>query len=72
MSNERDEARRAVLREWKPWTAQHPDDAKGALASLMFLKYLQDHKSHLVDFSLKGGEERSQVVNGWLKSAGYI
>ena len=50
----------------------HPEYANDALASLTFLHWLQQNKPDLVDFPLMPGEERSQVVNGWLKAAGYV
>jgi hypothetical protein len=72
MSDGRDQFRRGALREWKRWASQHPEYANDALASLTFLHWLQQKKPYLVDFPLTPGEERSQVVNCWLKAAGYV
>jgi len=72
MLDGRDQFRRSALLEWKLWALQHPEYANDALASLTFLHWLQQNKPDLVDFPLIPGEERSQVVNGWLKAAGYV
>ena len=72
MSDGREQFRRSALREWTPWASKHPEYASDALASLTFLHWLQQNKPGLVDFPLKRGEERSQVMHGWLKAAGYV
>ena len=72
MSDGRDQFRRRALREWKPWALQHSEYSNDALASLTFLHWLERNKPDLVDFPLRAGEERSQVVNGWLRAAGYV
>jgi len=51
---------------------QHPEYANDALASLTFLHWLEQKKPYLVDFPLMPGEEKSQVVNCWLKAAGFV
>jgi hypothetical protein len=71
MSDGREQFRRGALCEWISWALKHPEYASDALASLTFLHWLQHNKPDLVDFPLKHGEERSQVMDGWLKAAGY-
>jgi hypothetical protein len=72
MSDGREQFRRDALREWRRWALQHPEYATGALASLTFLHWLQQNKPNLANFPLSPGEERSQVVDAWLKAVGCV
>jgi hypothetical protein len=65
----KEDARRAVLREWPTWAAANPDDAKVA-GGMLFFTYLQNYRPDLLEFRASG--EKWQVVHGWLLTAGYV
>jgi hypothetical protein len=61
----KDEARRMVLAEWRPWaTTNVKRSPPNGMDGLMFFAHLQNHHPDLLRFRDRG--DRWQTVHGWL------
>jgi hypothetical protein len=65
----KDDARRAVLREYDRWTKAHPSNAK-KMGGFVFFSYLQKEKPDLLDFSAV--DSKWQIVHDWLRHGGRL
>jgi hypothetical protein len=46
----KEEARRAILKEYDTWAKKHPNDAS-MMGGFLFFRYLQKERSDLLDFA---------------------
>jgi hypothetical protein len=61
----KDEARRRVLSEWRPWaTTNAKRNPPNGMDGLMFFSDLQRNKPHLLSFRDRG--DKWQTIHGWL------
>jgi hypothetical protein len=60
----KEEARRAVLAEWRAWVAANGKTNPNGMDGLMFFSDISREKSHLLQFKTSG--DPWQDVHGWL------
>lgn len=66
----KDEAKRAVLREWPGWLRANPSDAPSGRDALLFFQHLEATRPDLLSFRASG--DKWQVVHGWLSYARLV
>ena len=66
----KEEARRAILREWRSWVKAQKIQNPNGLDGMRFYAFLQQERDHLLRFRASG--DKWQVVHGWLKNAGLV
>ena len=54
-SMKKEEARRAILKEYDTWAKKHPNDAT-MMGGFLFFRYLQNERSDLLDFRAVGSK----------------
>jgi hypothetical protein len=59
----KDDARRAVLREYDRWAKKHPSNAK-KMGGFVFFSYLKKEKPDLLDFRAVGMNRERPPTNG--------
>jgi hypothetical protein len=59
-----EEARQAILREWRAWIPSQGVGEPSGRDALAFYQHLRNSRPHLLAFSSRG--DRWQVVHGWL------
>jgi hypothetical protein len=64
MAMKKEEAKRAVLREYDSWAEKHSNTAN-MMGRFLFFRYLQEERSDLLDFRAAGS--KWQIVHGWFK-----
>jgi hypothetical protein len=60
----KEEARRAILKEYDTWAKKHPNHVT-MMGGFLFFRYLQNERSDLLDFRPAG--EKWQIVHGWIQ-----
>ena len=63
-SIKKEEARRAILKEYDTWAKKHPNDAI-MMGGFLFFRYLQNERSDLLDF--RPVADKWQIVHGWIR-----
>jgi hypothetical protein len=66
----KEEAKRAVLREWPSWLRANPSDAPSGRDALLFYQHLEKTRPDLLSFRTPG--DKWQIVHGWLSYARLV
>lgn len=59
-----EEARQAILREWRAWIPSQGVDQPSGRDALVFYQHLRNSRPDLLSFRSRG--DRWQLVHGWL------
>jgi hypothetical protein len=70
MARGKDAARRAVIREYDAWAAEHGHDAAKTRDGVIFFEYLRRERPDLLDFPFSG--DKWKIVQRWLRTWGRV
>jgi hypothetical protein len=65
-----EEARPAILAEWRRWWPTTGKSVPGGLDGLSFFSHLQKDRPDLLSF--RGSGDKWQIVHGWLMRANLV